>query len=221
MHLGDYQEDYAKVNFTFFTTVNGTPTALAGTPAISVYVGNSITQITGGITLTEGFDGNTGANQVLIDLSADAAYVVGEDYTAYLSAGTLGGISVVGQAVAYFSIENRRTEDVVALLPTALVGGRMDSDQGAKSGNVALSAQEKLDVNIEVDTAFTTQVADSVPADGTRGTREQLLYMLSQFMMEPNYSGTTVTIKKVDGSTTLFTLTLDDATNPTSATRET
>ena len=107
MHLGDYQEDYTKVNFTFFTTVDGTPTALAGTPAISVYKGNAVGQSTAGITLTEGFDGNTGSNQVLIDLSADAFYAIAEDYTIYLSAGTLGGVSVVGRPVAYFSIENR------------------------------------------------------------------------------------------------------------------
>lgn len=33
----------------------------------------------------------------------------------------------------------------------ALVAGRLDSDIGAKTGNVALSVQEKLDVNAEVD----------------------------------------------------------------------
>ncbi len=41
-------------------------------------------------------------------------------------------------------------------LPAALVGGRMDSDIGAKTGNVPLSAQEKLDVNTEADAAFAT-----------------------------------------------------------------
>ena len=44
---------------------------------------------------------------------------------------------------------------IPSLLPAALVGGRMDSDIGAKTGNVALSAQEKLDVNTEADTALT------------------------------------------------------------------
>jgi hypothetical protein len=37
--------------------------------------------------------------------------------------------------------------------------------------------------------------------------------------VERNVSGTTVTIRKPDGSTSLFTLTLDDATTPTSITR--
>ena len=125
MYLGDYQEDYTKVNFIFSTTVDGTMTALAGTPAISVFKGNNITQTTAGITLTEGFDGATGSNQVLIDLSSNVFYAVGEDYTVYLSAGTLDGKSVVGRPVAYFSIENRRTEDIRTLIAGVLRRLRM------------------------------------------------------------------------------------------------
>ena len=132
MHLGDYQEDYTKVNFVFSTVVDGTMTALAGTPAISVFKGNSVTQSTAGITLTEGFDGNTGSNQVLIDLSSDAFYAVGEDYTVYLSAGTLDGKSVVGRPVAYFSIENRRTEDISNLVAAAIRRIKMIDPRGIR-----------------------------------------------------------------------------------------
>ena len=46
------------------------------------------------------------------------------------------------------------TNNIQTRLPTSLVDGRMDSDIGAKTGNVALSTQEKLDVNAEVDTAL-------------------------------------------------------------------
>ena len=65
------------------------------------------------------------------------------------------------------------------------------------------------------------QLTDDIPADGTIPTVEQSLYMLYSFMMERAVSGTTVTVKKVDGSTSLFTLTLNDATDPTSITRAT
>ena len=47
------------------------------------------------------------------------------------------------------------TDDIQARIPATLVGGRIDADVGAKTGNVALSAQEKLDVNVEADTALT------------------------------------------------------------------
>jgi hypothetical protein len=74
-------------------------------------------------------------------------------------------------------------------------------------------------INAAVDAAFTTQMADSVAADGVIATREQALYMMLQFLTERAYSGTTVTVKKVDGSTSLYALTLDDGADPTSVTR--
>lgn len=64
-------------------------------------------------------------------------------------------------------------------------------------------------------------IADSVPADGTRPTIQQALYMITQFLYERSVSGTTVTVKKVDGSTSLLTLTLNDGTTPTGITRAT
>ena len=74
-------------------------------------------------------------------------------------------------------------------------------------------------INAESDTAWTTQMADSVSTDGTIATREQALYLILQQLTEFAVSSTTWTTKKVDGSTTLATFTLDDATNPTSMTR--
>jgi hypothetical protein len=67
--------------------------------------------------------------------------------------------------------------------------------------------------------SLTTTLADSIPADGTRPSAAQALYMLVQFMTERSVSGTTCTVRKVDGSTSLFTLTLNDGTTPTSITR--
>lgn len=83
----------------------------------------------------------------------------------------------------------------------------------------ALNDISAADVNTQVDSAWTTQMADSVPTDGTLATREQMLYMIGQFLMERVVTGTSVAVKKVDGSTNLITLTLDDATTPTSITR--
>ncbi len=74
-------------------------------------------------------------------------------------------------------------------------------------------------INAAVDAAWTTQMADSVATDGSIPTREQALYEAIQFLTERAVSDTTVTVKKVDGSTTLMTFTLDDGTDPTSITR--
>lgn len=100
----------------------------------------------------------------------------------------------------------------------SLTGGEIDVNV-ASEDNIDFGATKKASINTEVDSAFTTQVADSVPADGTRPTREQALYMAIQALTEFAISSTTITVKKVDGSTTLMTYTLDSATSPTSRTR--
>lgn len=72
-----------------------------------------------------------------------------------------------------------------------------------------------------VDEILDDALADSVPADGSLPTVRQALYMIWQFLSERSVSGTTLTVKKADGSTTLMTFTLDSATAPTSQTRAT
>jgi len=84
---------------------------------------------------------------------------------------------------------------------------------------ITWNADWDAEVQSEVADALEATIADSIPADGTRPSVKQALYMITQFMLERAVSSTTVTVKKVDGSTTLFTLTLDDADDPTSITR--
>ena len=65
----------------------------------------------------------------------------------------------------------------------------------------------------------TTALAESYASDGSTGTGAQLLYQIQQALTEFAISSTTVTVKKLDGSTTASTYTLDDASSPTSRTR--
>lgn len=150
-------------------------------------------------------------------LDVSAGGEAGVDWANVGSPTTTVGLS--GTTVKTATDVETDTADIQNRLPAALVGGRMDSDIGAKTGNVALSTQEKADVNAEVDSAFTTQMADSVATDGSIATREQALYQILQFLTETAVSGTTLTVYKVDGSTALFTCTLNDGTSPTSITR--
>jgi hypothetical protein len=62
-------------------------------------------------------------------------------------------------------------------------------------------------------------IPDSVPGDGTRPTPFQALYMIQQFLFERSVSGTTLTIKKPDGTTAMLAFTLSDASAPVSITR--
>lgn len=72
-----------------------------------------------------------------------------------------------------------------------------------------------------VDEILDEPLLDSVPADGALPTLRQAIYMITQFLMERSVVTTTVTVKKVDGSTALMTFTLNDGTSPTSITRAT
>jgi len=72
-----------------------------------------------------------------------------------------------------------------------------------------------------IATLFTTAMTESYNADGAAPTPAQALFVIMQRLTEFAIAGTTITAKKLDGSTTAFTLTLDDASNPTSSTRAT
>ena len=75
--------------------------------------------------------------------------------------------------------------------------------------------------DISVADILTTQMTESYATDGAAPTLAQAQFAVQQFLQETNVSGTTLTVKKLDGSTTAMTFTLDDATNPTSLTRAT
>lgn len=66
---------------------------------------------------------------------------------------------------------------------------------------------------------WTTAITESYATDGSAPTPEQAMMMILQSLHEFAISGTTRTVKKLDGSATAMTFTLDDATNPTSTTR--
>ncbi len=68
---------------------------------------------------------------------------------------------------------------------------------------------------------LTTAMTESYAEQGVTVTPAQALYMILQRLTEQAIVGTTVTVKKLDRSTTAFTLTLDDAETATSSTRAT
>ena len=132
-------------------TTTGAPTTLAGTPVVSAYVGNSVTQITAGITLTVDFDGVTGLHNVRVVATSGNTYATASNYQLVITTGTVGGTSVVGYVVAEFSIENRS-----GLRPTT-AGRTLDVSAGGEAGvdwaNVGspTTALNLSGTNIDVD----------------------------------------------------------------------
>jgi hypothetical protein len=72
----------------------------------------------------------------------------------------------------------------------------------------------------ELQTAIlTSALTESYAADGAAPTLAQICFQIWSFLSEKSVSSTTLTAKKLDGSTTSMTFTLSDATNPVSITR--
>lgn len=115
--LGDYAP--ASIIDLHFPThkADGTPIVLTGSPAISVYKGNSATQSTSGVTLDTNFDSVTGLNHVRIDTSSDGTfYAAGGDYSIVITAGTVDSISVVGAVVGRFTLARATLANVDGVL---------------------------------------------------------------------------------------------------------
>jgi hypothetical protein len=120
-------------------------------------------------------------------------------------------------------------DDLVDDLETRLSATRAGYLDNLSAGAVATAASiaalnnlSAAQINAEVvDVLRTDTLPDSYAADAAQPTIAQAILAIQQFLTEKAVSGTTVTVKKPDGSTTAMTLTLSDATNPTSITRAT
>jgi hypothetical protein len=66
---------------------------------------------------------------------------------------------------------------------------------------------------------LTTAMTESYAADGAAPTVAQALLAIQQFLLDKDVSGTTLTVRRLDGTTSAFTLTLNDGTNPTDINR--
>ena len=97
-------EDTFYILFTTRAFATGIPTTLAGTPVVSAYEDNSLTQITAGITLGVDHDGVTGLNLLTIVATAANGYGAGQDYNLVITTGTVDSVSVVGEVVGSFSL---------------------------------------------------------------------------------------------------------------------
>ena len=116
------------IDIQFTTNSSGTPTTLAGTPAVSAYIGNSITEITAGITLTVDLDARTGLHNVRVVATSGNGYAAATNVSLVITAGTVGGVSAVGYKVGSFSIENRSH-----LMPTT-AGRTLDVSATGEAG---------------------------------------------------------------------------------------
>src|SRR5207244_12667057 len=100
----------------------------------------------------------------------------------------------------------------------AITAGYDTAKTASQAGDsMALTAGER---NSTADALLARSLGtEAYAAKGAVPTVAQAVFMLVQNMQEFSIASTTVTVKKLDGSTTAMTYTLDSATTPTSRTR--
>ncbi len=98
--LGDtFQHDFTTRQFS-----DGVPTVLAGSPVLSVLEGNNATPITAGVSVSVSRASVAGLNEATIIATGGNGYEAGKSYSIYISTGTVGGVSVVGEVVGHFTV---------------------------------------------------------------------------------------------------------------------
>jgi hypothetical protein len=111
------------------------------------------------------------------------------------------------------------TETRLAELDAANIPG--DVDNILTDTGTTLPASISALNDISVSDILTTQMTEAYAADGAAPTLAQAVLLIQQTIGDFAIAGTTITTKKLDGSTTAATYTLDDSASPTSRTRAT
>lgn len=106
--------------------------------------------------------------------------------------------------------------DNVTLTLTTATFVTWESDVLTSSSGVHVTSLSSAAVE---DIFSTYTITESYASDGSNPTAAQALWLIQQTLSEFTISGTTITVKKKDGSTTAATFTMDSATSPRSRTR--
>ncbi len=124
-------EDTFRHQFTTRQFSDGVPTQLAGSPVLSVLEENNATPITAGVSVSVDRASVTGLNEATVIATAANGYETLKSYSIYISTGTVGGVSVVGEVVGSFTID----KTAQAIWDTLLTGS---------THNIATSAGKRL-----------------------------------------------------------------------------
>lgn len=133
--------------YFLFTTrqfSTGAPFTLAGTPVISAYENDSVTQITSGVSLSVGHDSVTGLNLVTVVASGANGFESGKDYHLVITTGTVDSVSVVGEVVGRFTLQ--RSAAAVDLANGTDGLGAIKTDTAAILVDTGTTLDAKIDV---------------------------------------------------------------------------
>jgi hypothetical protein len=199
---------------------------------ITAYVSKDYGSVTvlGDTTATE-MDSTNGKGYYVFDLTQGETNA---DTLLFSAKSSTSNIVVVAMPATVFtrppnfsalSVNSSGQVDVIKLNGTSQtardIGASVLLSSGTGTGQVSLSSGLVRLSSTGVSDILTTAMTESYNADGAAPTLAQAIFLMIAFMMERSISSTTLTAKKLDGSTSAATFTLSDATNPTSITRAT
>lgn len=195
--------------------VTGTVGSVVGAVgSVTGNVGGNVTGTIGGMTaaaLKDFFDTDSTTTYA----SAVAGSVVKEiaDNAAGGGLDAAGVRAAVGLASANLDTQLSTIDDFLDTEVTA-IKAKTDLIPAAPAavGDIPTAAQNATAV-------LTTAMTEAYSTDGGTMTLAQSSYMVWSFLAEKGIVGTTMTAKKLDGSTAAMTFTLDSDTAPTSITR--
>ena len=231
----------ALVYDTFFAASGGATFPAATLASTTNITAGTVTTATN-VTTVNGLAANViTAASMNADASAEIADAVwDEDATGHQTLGTFGqaiGDPVADTTTIYQSVVTDAAGTNIAADIIA-IEGQTDDIGAAGAGLTAVPWNAAWDAEVqsectdalnaydpptkaETDALLTTAITESYAADGIAPTVSQALMLIQQMLGDFAISGTTLTVKKLDGTTAAGTFTLSDATSPTSITRAT
>ena len=159
------------------------------------------------------------------ELAADAVTEIQSGLSTLTQTQITGGAYALNSASFAFdaALDFTTTQKAATLARVTLVDTATTlTNLPAITANWLTAAGTASDFGDEIaDAVLTRQMTESYAADNVAPTLAQALFLVQQAITEFTISGTTTTIKKIDGTTTAATLTLNDGTTPTGVTRAT
>ena len=192
-----------------FVTANPTTGAAAdasSTPTGTLYV-NGVANAAS-VTVTNQATGVYKASVTLPTLASGDLVAIRISATV----ATIAGEGIVWQDTADTVHVSDVSAQVAAIDP-------LDATETQAAAAAAITAAAQLIAAQTFAAVLTTQMTESYAADGTAPTLAQAIFLIQQSLHEFAISGTTRTVKKLDGMTTAAEFTLDSETTPTSTTR--
>lgn len=207
-------------------SVTGTVGSVTGNVGGNV-VGSVGSIATGGIAAASFAPGAIDATAIAADAigsSELAASAVTEIQSGLSTLDAAGVRTAVGLASANLDTQlsgiQADTDNIQTRLPAALVSGRIDASVGAMANDVFTAAALNADAVTEIFVGvLRTALSEGYAADGAQPTLEQMAYMLYSAVAQFAVTGTSISTKRIDGTTEAMVFTTDSPTAPTSRVR--